>query len=66
MLPETAPRLDAVRALVADAIEALVALLDAIDGDTSLEDDEREGDFADDEPDDDDEPSADDEPEDRL
>jgi hypothetical protein len=47
---------DAVRGMVEDAIEALLALLDAIDGDSSLEDDEREGDFADDEPGDDDEP----------
>lgn len=58
--------LDAVRDVIADAIEAALALLDAIDGDADIEDDEREADFADDEPDDDDEPSADDEPEDRL
>ena len=40
--------LDAVRGVIEDAIEALLALLDTIDGDSGLEDDE---------------PNADDEPE---
>lgn len=56
MARDGTPQLDAVRALIQDAVEALVALLDAIDGDCSLEDDEREADHADDEPDVDDEP----------